>query len=361
MNILLIEDEDNFIDRLKKDAAQHGITVVTPIEVSLDAKFNEDGPIEDQIVQRLGDIQKSRNIDLVLLDTDISKLGNGIGQAACRAACQVLGVPVARYTKKQSQTQIAHLKYLQRLAVEGASAIWVPADMTKGDLSSTGLFPWLKGVGAGFAHLKSYLETHKDVLDRSLGPAGILALALDRPSLRSDLLGYTAQNFFFFSPTVDDSENKVADDSAQLATRLGYWLYNCVLTFPGPILAAKAAAAYLNVTVDTFKLPAVQSLVTKARYGGPFSEVEEYYWTEDLLEIIEECGGDIAESESLKDLEILRVDEAHPESSAYFCVLTHEPIARSIASSNPDWIPSGAQVTRINQELYDQLGPMLSI
>lgn len=360
MNILLIEDETSFIDRLTAACADQGINVHTPKEVGLDKRFTSEGAIEDQLVAQLGAIRHEYAIDIVLLDTDISKLGNGISQAACRTACQDLGLPVARYTKKHSETQISHLKYLQRLAVEGASAIWVPNKMTKDDLSHSGILPWIRGISDGFRLLKSHLDKNPDLLKQSLGPAGILSGALNRSSLRADLLGYTAQNFFFFSPSSDDERSSV-QNSNQLATRLGYWLYNYVLAFPGPILNAKAAAAFLNISPQVFDEPKLRALLATARYAGPFGEVEDYFWTEDLLEILEANDGDIANVPELKGLAFTRIDAENPESSAYYCLLAREPIKRSEASPVPDWVPSGAQVARISQDLYDELGPLLSI
>ena len=361
MNILLIEDESGFIDRLTAASKDQEISVVTLAMVGLDKTFTGDAAIEQQLVEQLRRSRGEHSIDLVLLDTDLSKLGNGISQAACRAACQELGLPVARYTKKHSETQISHLKYLQRLAVEGASAIWVPNSMTKDDLDKSGIIPWLKGIQNGFFSLKTHLDENAELLTKPLGPVGILAHALKRPSLRADLLGYTAQNFFFFSPVAEEGGEKTSQDNGQLATRLGYWLYNYILAFPGPILNAEAAAAFLNVSTESFALPAIQGLLAPARYAGPFSAVGSYFWTEDLLDLIEKNGGDIATAPELKDAAITRVDPDHPESSAFYCVLTHEPIKRSEASATPDWIPSGAQVARIKQSLYDELGPLLSI
>jgi hypothetical protein len=361
MNILLIEDEKSFIDRLYLASDGQGISIVTPNEVGLDKKFTAEGAIEEQLISQLRAVRERHDIDLVLLDTDISKLGNGMSQAACRTACQDLGLPVARYTKKHSATQISHLKSLERLAVDGASAIWVPNSMTKDDLAQSGILPWLKGISDGFRSLKSYLDQHASVLTQSLGPVGILSNALGRPSLRSDLLGYTAQNFFFFSPSSDEEKPRAASDSSQLATRLGYWLYNYIMSFPGPILNAAATAAFLNVTPASLASPQVQTLLAPARYSGPFCAVEDFYWTEDLLELIETNNGDIANAQEVRASGIDRIDPTHPESSAYYCLLSREPIKRDEASFVPDWVPAGAQVARIRQDLYDELGPLLSI
>lgn len=363
MKFLLIEDEPDFVARIQAASKQEEATaVMVPEEVGLAQKFDDQGAIEEQLLTRLRKIRDEYGIEIVLLDTDLSKIGNGIGQVACRLAFQELGLPVCRYTKRHSHTPISNLQTLRRLAVEGASAVWVPGEKVKGDLSETGLLSWLRAVNAGFVQLRQVLIEKPELLTRSLGPAGILAHALGRPSLKSELLGYTAQNFFFFAAPLDaESANTPIPEAVQLSTRLGYWLVNYILAFPGPILSKNAAAAYLNLTLKTFEQEVVINFLESARYHGPFSQLDEFYWAEDLLELISDSGGDIAKADELAGVELERVDKENVESSAYLCILTNKPIAESEAASSPDWIPSGAQVARVTQSLYDELGPMLSI
>lgn len=105
----------------------------------------------------------------------------------------------------------------------------------------------------------------------------------------------------------------------------------------------------------------MKALITPARYEGPFSRVEEFYWRGELATLLDDLDGDIAKAEQLKDLSLQRIDPDNPGSSAFFCVLTQQPISDADAAPNPDWIPPGAQLARIQCNLYDQLGPMLSI
>jgi hypothetical protein len=362
MKLLLIEDEPDFIARVKVASDNAGIEFIEASDVGIDSQFENTAAIEEQLVSRLRKIRDSQEFEIVLLDTDLSKMGNGLGQVACRAAFQELGIPVCRYTKRQSQTAISNLQFLRRLAIEGASAVWVPSDKVKGDLTESGLIAWLRGVSEGFNELKRSLVEKPDLLGHSRGPADILAHALGRPSVKADLLGYTAQNFFFFAAPEDTAAEKGSrTDIAQQATRLGYWLVNYILAFPGPILSKNAAAAYLNVSVESMSNPNVEALLKPARYTGPFHALDEYYWAEDLLGIIEQADGDIAKSKFLNNIKMERVDNENPESSAYLCILTNSPIKASDAASNPDWIPSGAKVARVTENLYDELGPLLSI
>lgn len=362
MKFLLIEDEQWFVDSLQAlvEADEADVEIVVPNQTNLKNGFPEGEAIEEQLLDRVRAVRDQHNLNLILLDTDLSKFGNGIGQAAYRQAFQELGMPVCRYTKRHSVTTIFALKSLKRLASDGASAVWVPGEKVKGDLRDAGILPWLNAVHEGFDQLRLTLLADPDLLKRSLGPAGILARALGRPSAKSDFLGYTAQNFFFFAPPLGNEPEHGGLDPGQQSTRLGYWLLNYILAFPGPILSANAAAAFLNLTVASFNDPDVQALIAPAQYTGPFNKLDNYYWREELLVILDCNDGDIAKAPSILN-KLQRVDTENPGDSAYLCILTQEPIASQEAAPRPDWIPSGAQIARIKQHLYDELGPMLNI
>lgn len=364
MKFLLIEDEVDFIGRMKELVKEYGddIQMVSIQDTELTKKFDEniEQAIEDQLVSRIKNIQEKQAFDLVLLDTDLSKITNGAGQIAYRQAFQELGIPVCRYTKRQSDTEISIGKRLKRIAYEGASAVWVPGDKVKGDLKAANTLGWLLGIHHGFSQLFEKLSQGTKPLKASSGPAGILANALDRSTAKSDFLGYTAQNFFYFASD-SPSPNEGEQFTKSQATRLGYWLLNYILTFPGPILNFKAAAAFLNLTESAFATKEVQDLVSVAAYSGPFSRLDSFFWKEDLIDIIDKHAGDIATAESLQKFELQRIDAQNPGASAYFCVVSQSPIAESEAAPRLDWMPSGAQLARIRQDLYDELGPLLSI
>ena len=364
MRLLIIEDEPAFIEKVQAALQQSAqpIELFTPRQVDLDKDFEEGVSHEEQLLARVRGLQQQHQFDIVLLDSDLSRMGNGIAQSMCRQAFQEVGLPVCRYKKKHSNTHAKQLQDLRRTAREGASAVWVPSHLLQIDSLTAKLFPWLTAVEQGFQRLRRFLEADPTLLKKSLGPAGILALALERPSAKADFLGYTGQNFFFFgAPSGEDEDDPTVQDVAVQATQLGYWLLNYILMFPGPILSHNAAAAYLNLQTASFDTAEVQDLVKSARYSGPFHDLDAYYWRDDLAGVLDECDGDIVKARTLQGVALARVDAANPGSSAYLCVLTQEPIAEADAALNPDWIPAGAQVTRIQSRLYDQLGPMLSI
>jgi len=359
VNLLIIEDEPSFIELIREACGKHQVNLTTPTDVELDASFGEQGEIETQLEKRLRSIVKDRKIDLVLLDSDLSRLPGLRTQTEFRQAFQRIGVPVCRYRKKQTETALALLTFMHRLASDGASAIMVPWELAQTDEASAySLVIWLLHISEGFKELESELEAHKAILDNSPGPAGVLAHILGHPSLATDLLGYTAQNFYFFGPAA--TSDKTEASRKKFATQLGYWLFNYILAFPGPLLNRPSAAAYLNITAAGIARDDVGKAIAAAQYNGPFGGTGPYYWREGLDDILEGAQGDIALVEGVAGGELVRVAEG-PMGLAYYCLLSREPIKAEDAASNPDWIPSGAQLSRIKQEDLDQLGPMLNI
>lgn len=365
MNLLLIEDETDFVDLVRSTVEQPGSShkLLSAEDVGLLDQLETEISYEEQFLARLSRIQEQYEIDLVLLDTDLSRFRTiPISQTLCRQALQELGLPACRYKKSYSQTQSNRLRDLKRVAREGASAVWVPPELVKGhDMAP--LVVWLEHVDRGFKQIHQRLQDDPGLLTKPLGPAGILARVLGKASLRADLLGYTAQNLFFFAaPATEDDGDEKPPSPKVLATRLGYWLINYILTFPGPILKTPAAAALLNLSVASFEEEAVQALVRSAKYSGPFDGIDKFYWRAQLSSLLEEGGGDIAAFPQLEGQALVRVDAALPGAPSYFCVLSGEPVARAEAANpNPDWIPPGAELTRIRQELLDDLDPMLNI
>jgi hypothetical protein len=151
-------------------------------------------------------------------------------------------------------------------------------------------------------------------------------------------------------------------ESKRYATQLGYWLFNYILMFPGPILTQSAAAAYLNVSPnDVSKYRVFENLLEHARYKGPFDDVEPYYWRSKLSELAESAGGDIAGHIDLSDVVLDRIDREKGAVQAYICMLSGEAIREDQAALSPDWVPSGASEAKIKEEVLDELGPLAGI
>jgi hypothetical protein len=363
MRLLIVEDEGSFVEQIRGAATASGLNIVliTSKEIGLEDPFDEGTSYEEQLLKLVKEANKKHSIDLVLLDSDLSRMPSRIAQSMCRQAFQDVGLPVCRYKKRHSSTPARDLQDLRRTAREGASAIWVPNELVQPQNLTSQLMPWLVAVSEGFGALRETLRTNQPLLEKSQGPAGILAIALKRPEAKADFLGYTAQNFFFFGSPAGEDEDDPTGTSEVLATQLGYWLFNSILRFPGPILSLGAAAAYINVKTAELNTPGMGEALEVARYKGPFCQVEPFYWRDDLSSLLNRLEGDIVNAPQLKGAKVARVDEVNPGSSAFFCVLTQQPIPEEESAPNPDWIPPGAQLARIQRKLYDKLGPMLSV
>ena len=359
MNLLIIEDQPDFIELMRGACKKYGVSLTTPTDVRLDDGFSDQEEIEAQLEKRLRLVVENQKIDLGLLDSDLSRLPGLRTQTEFRQAFQRIGVPVCRYRKRQTVTPLALLAFMHRLASDGASAVMVPGELAQSDeASADNLVIWLKQISEGFREIERELEKHKAILDSSPGPAGVLAHILGLPSLATDLLGYTAQNFYFFGPAA--TSEKTEASRKKFSTQLGYWLFNYILAFPGPLLNRPSAAAYLNITAKDIERGDVEKAIAAAQYKGPFGGTGPFYWRERLDDLLEGARGDIALVKGIAGEELARVAEG-PMGLAYYCLLSREPIKAEDAASNPDWIPSGAQLARIKQEDLDQLGPMLNI
>jgi hypothetical protein len=318
MNVLIIEDQEDFIARVRDACKSTGdVALLSPDDVNLKADFDATGPIDDQLVARAQEIRKAHAIDIVMLDHDLSRAkGQLLPQGEYKNAFHASGIPVCRYKKGQSTTPLAVMKLLSRVADDGASAVWIPPEQLDDELADT-LVPWLKHVHGGFAELKATCNAKQKEVLKPGGPANALAVLLERPDLKADLLGYTAQNLFFFA-THDGA-------SPGYSLQLGYWLLNYVLAFP-----------------------------------GPFHGIEPFYWRELLGALLDKAGGDISGLPELKDSKLERVASAE-DGHAYYCIVTKKPIPASKAAPSPDWIPAGALMSRIDSDKMDQLGPMLNM
>lgn len=366
MNLLIIEDEVDFIDRLRtslatEDSDDH---LFAPDDIGLVKDwFRQGKSFEEQLLGKLRDIHIDKEIDLVLLDTDLSRFQEfPISQTLCRQAFQEIGVPVCRYKKTYIQTDSNRLKDLKRIAREGASAVWVPPNLVKGE-DLTKLVAWLQAINDGFVRIRRRLQAEPSLLERHSGPAAVLARLLDMPKMRADLLGYTSQNLFFFAAPLGEDEDNEAykPDVFVQSTRLGYWLFNFVLTFPGPILPVPAAAALLNLSCDAFKVPELKALCEEARYRGPFDTVQDFYLRDKLNRIVDANGGSVTDAAALQGITLNKLISDPMGTHAYYCLLTDNPIsAAQAANPNPDWIPPGADMARLDRDLLDELDPMLS-
>lgn len=366
-NILLIEDQQPTIDDIRAAAeasAANGTTNVsflTASDVGLDA-FKPDAAVErsleEQLAATMKDLVQAHSLDLVVLDSDLTRVEALQTHSTYSKALALIGMPTCRYKKRGSDARFARYTALRRSAREGDEAIWIPSERLSARLPE--LPRWLDGIVAGMTLIRNRLQGQPGLLEPRRSPIDALAIVLDRPELSNDFLGYAAQNFEYFADEGDVDRVDALPREQVYATRMGYWLFNHVMAFPGPILDAAHACAFLNLLPSMSERPEVRSVLKPARYRGPFAGLGEYYWRSDLAEIAERCDGDVINHAELKGLELERIDTERPSNRGYLCMLSGEPLTRDQAFT-PDWIPSGATEARFKEDTLDQLGPLAGI
>ncbi|VVQ03543.1 hypothetical protein PS925_02547 [Pseudomonas fluorescens] len=362
--VLIIEDELAAIERFQGLSKGTELTFLSPADVGLAGWAPEETEsVEEQLAKHLKAQIEQQQIDLVLLDTDLSRGRSLQPHSSYKAALRELGMPVCRYQKGGTEPPLARLQQLQRTVRDGASAIWIPKAYVSGDRIN-GLVPRLIAISRGFKDILAALRSNPDLLDdkHRHSPADVLASVLGDTDLSYEFLGYAAQNLVYFAKPEQEVQEQEISKEQRYATQLGYWLYNYIITFPGPILTAPAAAAYLNVLPDELEAREdFSSLVGRAHYQGPFDQVEPYFWRTRLIALLDESNGDLATHESITGAALRRVDSNNAGDPTFVCMITGEAITQDQSATSPDWVPSGATEAKIKEEVLDELGPLAGI
>lgn len=360
--VLIIEDQGDIIEKFKTLAEQTELTYLSPEEVGLtELKPNDRESLEEQLARHLKDKIAEFKIDLVLLDTDLSRERELQTHSSYKAALRELGMPVCRYQKGGSDSRLSQLPQLQRTIRDGASAIWIPKAFVSGDREPE-LAARLIAISRGFKKIRESLEEHSALLEKAHSPTEVLAVVLGDADKSYEFLGYAAQNLVYFAKPEADVEAHQISKIQRYTTQLGYWLYNYIITFPGPILKQDAAAAHLNIHPEVLSRgDYLHTAMEPARYSGPFGGIEPYFWRSKLVDILEPLNGDVTHHPALEGIELKRIDTEEPGSPAYICMLSGDPITYHEAAMNPDWVPSGASEAKIKEDVLDELGPLAGI
>ncbi len=358
MRLLHIEDQDEFRVEIEK-RLKRKFTVVSYTgndetgHVNTETHPDGSNPIEEQIANQIRKLEdKDGQFDLVLLDTDLSGLKNGLSQSSIRSACAKIGIPVLRYSKKPEDSAAQKLKYLATIAREGSQSILVPNHLLKSeDLSS-----WLVNIAKSFGKIKSAIN-EKSILS----PGSLLSKLIKSNSIESELLGYSGANFFFFGDLIEEV-GKDNFSPRNYSTQFGYWLANYVLLFPGPILNTNATAAYLEIHKDDVVKESVAKLIEKAKYNGPFSHIKTYYLRSGLDHILSKKNV-IEFQEIMTDKNIIpkKLDYNRQGKPSYYCLVNDCPVSMENSVGPLDWIPRGAQICRIRKDTYNKFGPWLNV
>nr|WP_315489934.1 hypothetical protein [uncultured Rhodoferax sp.] len=373
MTILYVEDEIDFREQLI--ARLNSGLNISSIDVGKFTTEPNKGETALQFQRWLQtNIAATAKLDGVILDSDLSGYGNGISKETLLAVFRAMGIPVCRYSKRTRGTTSELLKHFATLASEGAASILVPSEFMNGGKSEyteehDDLVVWLEAVFNGFSRIHTrYDELSPQTADTRLSPPALLAKILDNPSLELDFLGYGGANLFFFGDRLtelsDTEETAEHEQPAQGngATKLGYWLHNYIISFPGPILNVAAAAAFMGVKSGTLNIESFAKAMAPERYDGPFGGCQPLFLRERLEETLIDEGVSGVQLLKARGVTAEPIYEAEPTRSGVYCIATNTSIETEDGVGPIDFIPGGASdLCRVSRKTYQRWIPWLNL
>lgn len=358
-SILLIDDNEENLLRLA-ERLQHALPAVI---IKTWRPTDEDGPPAAAFEQRVDD-----NTVLVVTDYDLTTTVKGLFGLSIVAWCQSRSIPVGDF----SRGNVAALPKEPNLF-----ELRVPTDEAESAA-------FIQNTFVGFQALRLQLETRPELLTERRSLASVLSDILGRPRAETQFSAYmsrlgTANAALLQKLRAFASEEArpEEEDKVRLLTYvLGHVLINAVLKYPGPILSGHGLCAYLATTLD--ELDAIAPVFDAARYQGPFSGDRPLFWREGVDAILDELGAPIADQdfESFGDFNRATIEHVLQRSLArhacdrcggtkggFWCPFTFRPVCERSDCSVPasSWIPSGAQLSRVERGFYDEWAPVLGL
>lgn len=359
-SILLIDDDQKSLHSL---ASSIRTRLQDDAELSIWQPREEDGPPADAFEQHI-----KINPTLVVTDYDLTTSVKGLFGHSIVGWCQSQSIPVGDFSRANfyalpSEPNLFELR--------------VPTDQQE---ATDFIFNTLHG----FYEIRMKIENNVNVLTEQRSLAAVLAALLDRPQMESQFAAYMtrlgASNSALVQKlrefAVKKSPPNHEDKTRFLTYVLGHVLSNAVLKYPGPILSKRVLCAYLATEVDEYG--SLIGLFEEARYRGPFSEGVPLFWRDKVDSIIDDLAQDIAEQqfESLGDYNRKAVEAALNRGLAshscgrcgglkggFWCPFTMRAVCERDDCSVPasSWIPSGAQLSRVERDFYDEWEPILGL
>lgn len=361
-SILLVDDTQNVLDGLVARLAD--LLPEDQVEVRRWLPT-----AEDDDPQAVFDSKVDDSTILVATDYDLTSQGaKGLFGLTIVGWCQKRSIPVGDFSRGNA-TALPKEPNLFELRVP-------PTDVEGAQ--------FIAAAFTGFRTIRDTIAADPELLTSKRSLAAVLATLLGKPHLDNQFALYMSrlgsansslvQRLRDFANPAEAPDN---DDKVQVLTYvLGHVLLNAILKFPGPLLSERALCAYVSTAQS--EADALHDLFAAALYRGPFGESARYYWREDVDAILDRVGGDAAEKdfEDFGDLNravtevALERPLAHHEcprcggtKGGFLCPFTHRPVCQrpdcSVSASS--WIPSGAQLSRVERDFYDEWAPLLGL
>lgn len=356
--VLLFEDDKGFGPRIeaairKKLPSGYRLIRFVP-------KKPGDEAYEDRLYKELTRPEYANPI-LIVSDRDLSKTETytGLSEAIVSKVAGKLGVPVCVYARGYKD------ELLERQRSWGDGKIVVDFEPLEAGASKVSI------LASGFSEITLRL---KNVLRRKgrsqlQTPAAVIATILGKLELTDQIALYGSGDQKMVSeilPFVGGNKRK-HDLETRLPCLLGYWLYDSILRFPGLLVNAVAAASHLNISVGTFKTDSeVQNLFKSAIYDGPFQDQNDPLWWRGQLDDLLMKAACVDGRSFVKKRLGRMVKRCHcsvnPRKKAgWYCMVTRQPVSLENSRGNISWFPPGADLARIRNDIYNDVGPWLGL
>lgn len=361
-SVVLIDDNEEKLNELQRALQLH----TDEDNVAIKAWKPTDGedPYE-KFEEIVGD-----NTVLVVTDYDLTKAGlTGLFGVSIVSWCQARFIPAGDFSRG-NQTSLPSEPNLFELRV--------PTDIEEAARYTTTMF-------RGFRDLRNRLDNGTVDFTSVRSPAEVLAAAIGRPTLESQLALYMSLLGAANASLLDSlrkalSQKEQIPDSEKillLSYVIGHVLANAVMRYPGPILSEKALCAYL-ATGNEERAALREIFVAEASYDGPFSAGTQFYWRDKVDSVIArhapsigdaafETSGEfnraVIEKILKRPLAKHQCTRCTGVKGGYLCPFTERPVCErsdcSVAANS--WIPPGADLCRVERDFYEEWAPLLGL
>jgi hypothetical protein len=361
-SILLIDDRKDLLSQLI--GALRAQLTDEDVDIRDWTPTNEDKDAYGSFKSRVDE-----NTVLVVTDLDLTGQGQlGLFGTTIVAWCQTEHIPVADF----SRGKVGSLPKEPNLF-----ELRVPSDPETAA-------PAIAALYRGFEGIRRSLRAKPQIIENRRSPAAVLSEVLGVPSSESQFALYglrlgtaNASLMEEMAGAAPDDRPTTAEKGALLGYIIGHLLLNAVLRFPGPILSTPALMAY--VACGEPETAPVSEIFANAKYSGPFSELEPYFWLTKVDETLEQLSKKVAPDSSSettggfnrtvlesvlgRTLKRHECDRCKGENGGFYCPFTRRTVCVrpdcSVGSNS--WIPQGAKICRIERDFYEEWSPILGL
>lgn len=349
--IVVFEDKDENREEFK--GALDAANAEKEAEVEFfDWDADVTGTYEEVLSTALSGDERPR---VVVSDHDLSQMEGRLTDDVLEPVCQRLLIPLLRYAQQgpdSPRDRFARHVYGDLFHIRLSIEEGFPS-------AAQNVFATFRG----FENVRTKLEQIGKDAVLSDGPAVTMAQVLGREDIRVDLTLYSSSGPQMIAKNPPDE----IFDNLWLEVQtynLGHWLLNSILRYPGILLNEVAAAAYMNLSIGSFRDERIQEQMEGAKYDGPFSDLRPSWWrslidakldaadVEDGYVFAGECGiEDAAPS--------IDIFSGEPNAT-YYCIINKAPVKKANSFGNLSWIPQGADLARISKDTYETWAPLFS-